>query len=164
MARVWREVDRADLLVYVLDASVGWTEEDREQYERLERTRRLAVANKSDLGGTIGEGGDGSVLAVSALRGEGLETLVVTLRDRLARDPLVAGEEGVYLARRRHLTALDEAAEHLAKACALLKKEGEADLLAEEIRWAQKALGQILGDDADHRLLDDVFRRFCIGK
>ncbi len=164
VARVRQEASRADLLVYVLDASTGWTEDDRRQYHLLERSRRLAVANKADLHPPPTEGEDGPVPAVSALRGEGLASLIATLRARLVLDPVAAGEEGVYLARRRHLSALDETADHLARARALAQEGGEADLLAEEIRWAQKPLAAILGEDADGRLLDDVFHRFCIGK
>lgn len=162
--RVEKEARRADLLVYVLDATEGWTEEDRRHYRSLEPARRLAVANKIDLRPTPAEGEDGAVAAVSARSGEGLAGLAATIRKRLALDPLASGEEGVYLARRRHLSALDVTASHLARASVLAEEGGAADLLAEEIRWAQQPLATILGEDADARLLDDVFARFCIGK
>lgn len=166
VGRVRRAAESADLLVYVFEAGTGWTAEDREHYARLDPARRTLVLNKADLGGPAGTAmPDGeSPLAVSALTGEGLAALRRSLRARLGADLATAGEEGVYLARRRHLRALEETAEALERARTVLEGDGFAELVAEEIRSAQRALAAILGEDADERLLDDVFRRFCIGK
>lgn len=167
--RVRHAAREADLVVYVLDARDGWTEDDRREYRSIERARRMAVVNKIDLThssplSSSGEEDEEVPLGVSALRGEGLAELRRRIRARLSSDSLYDGEEGVYLARRRHLQALEEAALHVRRAQRLVSERGGVDLAAEEIRWAQQALTAIVGGRPDEQLLDDIFRRFCIGK
>ena len=101
-------------------------------------------------------------LRVSAQTGQGLDEL----RDQLLR---IAGwdnqTEGLYMARERHLQALAKVQNHLDQAEAVLTQPTPPlDVLAEELRLAQQALGQITGVfDADD-LLGVIFSRFCIGK
>ena len=107
--------------------------------------------------------GEGNAIVLSARTGDGLQTL----RQRLLH---IAGwqasaGEGIFIARQRHLQALAEAASHLAAASAHI--DGLApmlDLLAEELRLAQNALGQITGAFSADDLLGVIFSRFCIGK
>ena len=71
------------------------------------------------------------------------------------------GSEGVFLARERHLRALDDAGAHVTAASML---EGQYELFAEELRLAQRALTQITGEFSADDLLGEIFSRFCIGK
>lgn len=101
-------------------------------------------------------------LAVSAKHGEGL----AALRQRLLA---VAGwqqaGDGLFMARARHLQALDRVDAHLVSASELLAANAEhLDLLAEELRLAQQALGEITGEFSADDLLGEIFSRFCIGK
>lgn len=101
-------------------------------------------------------------LAVSAKLGEGLQSL----RERLLA---VAGwqqaGDGLFMARERHLQALARVDGHLASAAELLAARAEhLDLLAEELRLAQQALGDITGEFSADDLLGEIFSRFCIGK
>jgi tRNA modification GTPase len=101
-------------------------------------------------------------LAISAKRGEGLEAL----RQRLL---VLAGwqqpGDGLFMARARHLQALALVDDHLVQADALLAARAEhLDLLAEELRLAQRALGEITGEFTADDLLGEIFSRFCIGK
>ncbi len=101
-------------------------------------------------------------LAVSAKSGDGLEAL----RQRLL---MLAGwqhaGEGLFMARERHLQALQRVGGHLDAARALLAAGAEQlDLLAEELRLAQQALGAITGEFTADDLLGEIFSRFCIGK
>ncbi|EWS53446.1 tRNA modification GTPase MnmE [Methylibium sp. T29] len=76
-----------------------------------------------------------------------------------------AGSEGVFIARTRHLQALQATAEHLVRARQLADRADAAlDLLAEELRLAHDALGAITGRYTPDELLGDIFSRFCIGK
>ena len=69
------------------------------------------------------------------------------------------------MARARHLQALQRVDEHLLQADALLAAQAEhLDLLAEELRLAQQALGAITGEFTADDLLGEIFSRFCIGK
>ena len=101
-------------------------------------------------------------LTISAKHGDGLEAL----RQRLLQ---IAGwehaAEGLFMARERHLQALHRVGEHLAQADGWLAAQAEhLDLLAEELRLAQQALGEITGEFSADDLLGEIFSRFCIGK
>ncbi len=103
-----------------------------------------------------------SSLAISAKQGVGIEAL----RQKLLQ---IAGwqsaAEGVFIARERHVQALQSVRSHLTLAAAhLAAKDQSLDLLAEELRLAQNALGSITGEFSADDLLGEIFSRFCIGK
>jgi tRNA modification GTPase len=160
IARTWSEIQRADVLLLLVDARVGVTAKDLRIVAQLpEGLQRLIVHNKVDL---VDDHADFSVdvdaVHVSAMTGEGLEVL----RDRLqAIAGWHANTEDVYLARERHLVALREAALCLERAALAI---GQAELMAEELRLAQVALGSITGVFTADDLLGEIFSRFCIGK
>ncbi|GGP25839.1 tRNA modification GTPase MnmE [Silvimonas amylolytica] len=157
--RTWRAVDKADLALLLLDSREGVTPHDEAILERLPPALPvLRVFNKIDLTGeTAGVVGETEV-HVSAQSGSGLDEL----RTRLLH---MAGwhgaNEGVFIARERHLDAIRRAAEHLINA-------GHAfhalELFAEELRLAQVTLNEITGEFSSDDLLGVIFSRFCIGK
>ncbi len=101
-------------------------------------------------------------VTMSARTGEGLDRLRAAL---LQRAGWQAGNEGLYIARTRHLQALQRTREHLALAQAHARqKDAALDLLAEELRLAHEALGEITGAFSSEDLLGEIFSRFCIGK
>jgi tRNA modification GTPase len=101
-------------------------------------------------------------LGLSAKTGAGLEVLRQKL---LALAGWQATSEGVYMARERHVQALQRVQVHLELAQARLAEQAQAlDLLAEELRLAQNALGEITGQFSADDLLGVIFSQFCIGK
>lgn len=160
--RAWQEIERADVVLQLLDARSGETPADHAIAVRLPQgVERIVVENKSDLAGRpTGRFYDGGRvhLLLSAKSGEGLELL----HDELLR---VAGWSGrgedVVLARERHLEALGVAAEKSALAARRLDR---VELCAEELRLAQEALSRITGEFSADDLLGEIFSRFCIGK
>jgi tRNA modification GTPase len=103
-----------------------------------------------------------SALALSAKSGEGLAELRQRLLQMAGWQP---ASEGVFMARERHLQALARVDEHLTQAQQWLSAQAEhLDLLAEELRLAQQALGEITGEFTADDLLGEIFSRFCIGK
>ena len=98
-----------------------------------------------------------SALAVSAQTGQGIDALEARILDLLGWS---AGAEPGFMARTRHLDALREALQHVQDACAAPAEE----LVAEELRLAQRALDRVLGEFAADDLLGEIFSRFCIGK
>ncbi|MCE2947414.1 MAG: tRNA uridine-5-carboxymethylaminomethyl(34) synthesis GTPase MnmE [bacterium] len=122
---------------------------------------RLQVVNKIDLSGEVAsesEGPGGWTIRLSARTGDGLERLRAALLRVGGRSET---GEGAFLARTRHLLALQAADGHLAAAAGARLP---ADLIAEELRLAHEALGSIVGQMTSDDLLGEIFSRFCIGK
>ena len=101
-------------------------------------------------------------LVISAVTGAGLDGL---RRELLVRAGWQAASEGVFLARARHVDALQRARSHLGQADAHARAGDTAlELVAEELRAAHDALGEITGAFTADDLLGAIFSRFCIGK
>ncbi|HSD41880.1 MAG TPA: tRNA uridine-5-carboxymethylaminomethyl(34) synthesis GTPase MnmE [Burkholderiales bacterium] len=162
IARTWSEIERADLLVLIVDARAGVTAADEAIVARLpSRLPRIVVQNKSDLSGDaprIGKLGGATTVYLSAKTGAGVELLRAHLLERAGWHP---AEESPFVARERHLVALRRAAEHLEAAAAQAKA---IELAAEELRLAQDRLNAITGEFTADDLLGEIFGRFCIGK
>jgi tRNA modification GTPase len=160
--RTWSEIERADLLLLVVDARLGVTATDEAIAARLpQQLRRVVVYNKIDLAGEppqVGEQRDGTAVHLSAKTGAGIDLLRKTL---LQYAGWQSAEESVFIARERHLVALRRAAERLETASGQL---AAPELLAEELRLAQGDLGAITGEFTADDLLGEIFARFCIGK
>ncbi|WGS49929.1 tRNA uridine-5-carboxymethylaminomethyl(34) synthesis GTPase MnmE [Paraburkholderia sp. D15] len=169
IARTWGEIERADVVLHLLDARTGMTAEDDAIAARFPRGVPIVrVLNKTDLTGlapatnALDPDTELSEVRLSAKQGDG----VALLRDELLRIAgWQAGAESVYLARERHLIALRAAEEHLATAAAHADQNSQAlDLFAEELRLAQDQLNSITGEFSSDDLLGVIFSRFCIGK
>jgi len=123
----------------------------------------LLVVNKVDLSGDVAGLRDGRLYA-SAKTGVGLDALREELLRRAGWEH-TPSEEGVYLARARHLDAIARTQHHLQE-CANHLQQGalQPELAAEELRLAGLALGQITGQVSADDVLGEIFSRFCIGK
>jgi tRNA modification GTPase len=111
---------------------------------------------------TPAEGASPERLALSARTGQGLQALRQAL---LQAAGWQAAPEGVFIARARHVQALQRSAQHLEAAQVHLSSPAPAlDLLAEELRLAHQALGEITGVFTADDLLGEIFGKFCIGK
>jgi tRNA modification GTPase len=160
--RSWQEIEKADLVLHLVDARTGVTPADRSITTRLPSgTRRVVIHNKCDLAQQKAkrwEEGGSTHLAISAKMNLGIDLLHDLLLEK-------AGWQGhgedVILARERHLEALAEASERLDLALGQL---GQIELCAEELRLTQDALSRITGEFTPDDLLGEIFSRFCIGK
>jgi tRNA modification GTPase len=153
MQRTRQELERADVVLEVMEAgSTGDSFADD-----TEGSTRIRVYNKSDLAPDFVAPEAGAV-TVSAKTGAGIDTL----REALLR---AAGwnstGESVFLARERHINALEGARVHTRAAVGVVH---QWELLAEELRLAQESLGIITGEFVADDLLGEIFSRFCIGK
>ena len=162
IARSWREIERADVVLHMLDAREGMTGADRAIATRLPGdVERIVLLNKSDLAGRApGRESSGGQVAlwISAKNGDGMAQLEEELLRVAGWHP---GAEGVFLARERHLQALQDARDHLLLAEA---RQRQLELFAEELRLAQESLGSVTGEFTPDDLLGEIFSRFCIGK
>ncbi len=166
IARTWSAVENADVVLHVLDASMGPTLADEEYVRRFPaNVPVMRIWNKIDLSGHkpgIDLVGDSSHVYLSASDHVGIDLL----RAELLR---VVGwqqtGESLYLARERHLIALKAAHLHLENAAGLAAQDDQSlDLFAEELRLTQERLNSITGEFTPDDLLGVIFSRFCIGK
>ena len=152
MARTYRELEQADVVLAVHEAGVN----ESIEAPLPQGAARIDVYNKMDLHPSF-RAPRGAV-AVSARTGAGLHELRAAI---LRAAGWSATGESVFLARERHLRALSSAAKHLAQAAAELNRW---ELFAEELRLAHLELGRITGEFTTEDLLGEIFSRFCIGK
>jgi tRNA modification GTPase len=153
MERTQLELSRADLVLAVAEA--GASEPPIASVAGDAAAARIVVYNKIDLApGFVAPPG---AVAVSAKTGEGLDRLRKSILEAAGWS---ATGEGVFLARERHLRALELARAHLQAA----GEQRAWEFFAEELRLAQDALASITGEFSSDDLLGAIFTRFCIGK
>jgi len=165
MARSWEAIRDADAVLLLHDLTrlgeAGHAAADAQIESELPAQAVLHVYNKADALATPPSLPAGAI-AISAQTGQGLEALRAEL---LRRAGWHSGAEGVVIARQRHLQALARSATHLAVATELAERRDAAlELLAEELRLAQQALGEITGEFGVEDLLGEIFASFCVGK
>lgn len=162
ISRTWQAVAQAGAVLLLTEAGEMVGEAEAEILSRLPAHLPVAwVYNKIDLYGgrpETKEDGQQASFRLSALTGEGTDALKNWLLRVAGWKP---GEEGVFMARARHLSALREACSHLDQAA---DASHQFELLAEELRLAQNALSRITGEFSADDLLGEIFSRFCIGK
>lgn len=161
IARTRSTLQKADAILVLLDARGGISEDDRKILDELPREiPRLHIFNKVDLldqPARIEERGGECHIYLSAKTGVGLDLL----REKLL---ILIGwhqEAGVFMARERHLRALQAARALLQRAAG---ETGRAEMFAEDLRLAQEQLSTITGEFTADDLLGEIFSRFCIGK
>lgn len=159
MARTHQTLQRADLILLLLDGSAGLSTKDEEILASFPaEIPHLLVYNKADLLGDKNLALRADAISISAKTGRGIEAL----RDRMLK--LIGWqnqESGAFIARERHLNALHLAQAHLDQATMVLE---HPELFAEELRLTQHELNSITGKFTADNLLGEIFSRFCIGK
>ena len=181
--RAHAAIDQADLLLLVIDGN-AWTERNADRllaahdFDAADwRDHALVIINKVDITGeapsarkntvavdqksnTNDATSDQRLLRLSAACGDGVEALRQHIRSRVQGKAV----ETNFLARRRHLDALQRTRAALLSAQSIVVVGGGLELIAEELRVAQRELGAIVGDVSSDELLGSIFATFCIGK
>ena len=172
IARAWETIAQADAVLFIHDLtrwqlpdyiSADATIRETLQREVASQVPVLDVWNKAD--GAVdwpANARSPDALCISAQSGSGLDSLRQRLLQLAGWQPNAGG---TFIARERHLHALRQVGLHCAQSTALLEsRQPPLDLLAEELRLAQSALGEITGEFSSDDLLGVIFSQFCIGK
>lgn len=161
--RAWKEIEQCDRLLYVIDSQ---SKEDIPQdilKQIPERTGLSIVFNKTDVTGEenrVLEMDSRTDIYLSARSGDGINLLRQHLKQCMGYE---THTEGQFIARRRHISAIKNAIGHMNTASKCLENNA-AELLAEELKFAQQALSSITGEFTSDDLLGRIFADFCIGK
>ncbi|HHF6614527.1 TPA: tRNA uridine-5-carboxymethylaminomethyl(34) synthesis GTPase MnmE [Haemophilus influenzae] len=169
ISRAWTEIEQADRIILMLDSSdpesVNLSKVRSEFLAKLPSTLPVTIVrNKIDLNGeqaSESEQGGYQIISLSAQTHDGVKLLREHLKQAMG---FQTGIEGGFLARRRHLDALEKAAEHLQIGLVQLTEFHAGELLAEELRLVQSYLSEITGQFTSDDLLGNIFSSFCIGK
>ncbi len=171
--RALLEIEQADCLLFLYDGaseSQHPAEIAAQFFSPLPPPERLVfIRNKVDLISTAVDGlnslqfadQDFRQINLSAKTQQGLALLRETLKSQMG---FQAGDSGQFIARRRHLDAVQRAKDFLEKGQEQLQVHQAGELLAEDLRQAQNALSEITGEFTPDDLLGRIFSSFCIGK
>jgi len=163
-------IGRADLVLLVLDAVRGLTDEDFTIIESIGDRKAIFLVNKVDVEEIRIDESEikklsvkRPVIRISAETGKGLDQLEEKIVE-MALGGQVAVSDTVLVANIRHRRALEKAAQHLNEAVNGIKEKVPVDVVAIDIRSAWESLGEITGTTVTEDLLDRIFADFCIGK
>jgi len=169
IARAWEEINSADRVLFMLDATTTDSEDPHEIWpdfiDKLPDSVGLTIVrNKADLTGEsleVTEDHKHPVYRISAKTGLGMSSLKEHLKEIMGYQGATGGG---FMARRRHLEAIDNAQRHLLEGQVQLVEYKAGELLAEELRLTQQYLSEITGEFSSDDLLGRIFSSFCIGK
>lgn len=154
----------ADLVLLVIDASQPLAEQLALKSEVPSATPCIEIYNKTDLTGdwaATEKNAGAQTVRVSAKTGQGLEQLIALIKTTVGAADIT---EGSFSARTRHVDALQRTLQHLNIGEQQLAEFNAPETLAEELRLAQRSLGEITGEYLPDDLLGAIFSSFCIGK
>ena len=161
MRRTHAALEQADVILWISDVNDTQAPLDILKNQKIPL---IWVKNKIDLTGEAPSQqthDSYSVIALSAKFQQGIHLLKNHLKQMMG---FSTNLEGTFSARRRHLTAIDQALAHLQNGYRLLLEHRASELLAEDLRQAQQALSEITGEFTADDLLGKIFSSFCIGK
>ena len=163
--RAWKEIENADHIILVVDHNKGKTEKDQEILDRLPSALPVTIVyNKIDIKQhqpQLISDAEVSEVYLSAKHNQGLDLLLQHLKQTMGYQ---GNSEGLFIARHRHLDALQRALDYVETGYQQLKQHMAGELLAEDLRQAQLALNEITGEFDNEDLLGEIFSSFCIGK
>ncbi len=167
--RAWAEIRSADRILMMVDSTRSDSSDPLTLWPELgenlhDLSHVTVIRNKADISGEpirLEQVGEHTLIALSAKKGEGVDLLRQHLKQIMGFD---ATTEGGFMARRRHIDALERAHQLLQTGLWQLQSHAAGELLAEDLRQAQQALNEITGEFTPDDLLGRIFSSFCIGK
>jgi len=169
ISRAWEEIRKADRVLLMVDGTTTATDDPEQIWPEFvsqldDKSKITVIRNKCDLTSeqpVIGEHDGHTLISLSAKADIGVDNLRQHLKDCMG---YASTTEGGFLARRRHMDALNRAESLLLTGQEQLIYGGAGELLAEDLRQAQQHLSEITGEFSSDDLLGRIFSSFCIGK
>ena len=165
-------IERADLILFMLDISKPWIKADMDIFKRIRSKNFIIIANKTDLPNkrlninkVKGITGSKEIIEVSVLRKRNLKKIEEAMLKKIWQGN-VSQPEGAFVNNLRHKKYLEEALKSTEKAIRTFKDRGplNPEILSRELRESILSLGSILGENVDVDILDRIFSKFCVGK
>lgn len=161
-------IDEADLILYIVDGSKEFDEEDKTIIHLIQNKKVIALINKSDLEIKLKKEDltqylNCPILTVSMKEEEGLEAFYEVLKEMFFEGNLSFNDE-VYITNIRHKTALIEAKESIEKVEESIENQMPEDFYSIDLMNSYEQLGFIIGESLEEDLVNEIFREFCMGK
>ena len=167
--RAKKSMEKADLIMAVIDGSRPLSEEDRALLASLRGRKALVILNKYDMPQEIETrdvkalAGDIPVVPISARYGSGMAELEEELHHITQHQDVSAGRE-LFLTNLRHVDLVKKALAAVRRAEESIRSGMPADCITIDVTEAWHTLGEIIGDTVDQELINSIFERFCVGK
>lgn len=166
--RTKASVEKADLVLAVIDSSVPLDDADRIWLSALAGRKAVIILNKYDLpsavnAAEIGKLAASPVVPLSARYGSGMDELEEKLAEMTAHQDMEAGRE-LFLTNLRHVDLVRKALDDVLRARASVRDGLMADFIAVDLTEAWHTLGEITGETVDDELIHSIFKNFCVGK
>lgn len=161
-------IDRADLVLYVIDSSRELNENDLSIIEKIKNKKAIILMNKTDLEIVVDQDqiaklSDKPVFPISAIRDRGLDEVRKCIKDMFFNGELNFNDQ-VYITNVRHKEALEDAIISLKQVLQSIEDGMPEDFLSIDLMSAYEKLGEIIGEAVDEDLINTIFKEFCMGK
>ncbi len=163
-------IKEADLIVYVVDSSVPFDENDFEILKLIENKKCIILFNKMDLESKVTEnelkekiGNNVIIIKISTKEKTGIEDFEKSIKDLFFHGQISTDNE-IMITNIRHKEALQEAADSLKLVKKSLEDKMPEDFYSIDLMSAYKSLGKIIGEEVEEDLVDQIFSKFCMGK
>ena len=164
----------ADLIIYVVDSSVNFDENDYEIMELIHDKNAIILLNKTDLKTVITEenlleklkdstNGKYKIIKTSTKENTGIDVFEETIKDMFFKDKLKVNDE-IFITNMRHKEALQEAKKSLSMVKRSLEDDMPEDFYSIDLMSAYASLGTIIGEEVGEDLVNEIFSKFCMGK
>ncbi|MBO9997765.1 MAG: tRNA uridine-5-carboxymethylaminomethyl(34) synthesis GTPase MnmE [Cyanobacteria bacterium SID2] len=155
---------QADLVLFVVDAQTGWTDDDAEIYEQVRHRSIIAIVNKVDVTPSVPDIPLSEPLVLTAAaKNQGIDDLEKAILDRVRAHHVRAANLD-FTINQRQAAALTRAKFSLQQVRQTIEDDLPLDFWTIDLRGAIQALGEITGEEITESVLDRIFSRFCIGK
>lgn len=157
-------IEKAELILFVLDSSKEKTQEDIEIYNSVKNKNFIILLNKTDLENKIDMSSfDGKIVRLSTKTGDGLSNLSSVIEEKFRLGD-IKNSDSALITNRRHKEAIACAIESVSRAISALSSDTPYDLVSIDVMDTASHLGEITGKTVSEEIVDKIFARFCLGK
>ena len=153
-------IDQSDIILFLVDSSRNYSDEDAEIYESIKNKRHIVVKTKSDLTQSNNNKFENEI-EISSITGSGIDVLKQRILELTEIYNL--SSDSVIITNERHREALDRANTSLKSAIENIS-EDTLDLVSIDIKGAYIEIGKITGNTTSEDIIDSIFTKFCLGK
>lgn len=157
----------ADLVLFVLDSSRDFSDEDREIYDSIESEKVIGILNKIDMEKKLDITNLTKVkkwIEISALENIGIDTLENEIHNFILSENIEDSSEKLIITNIRHKSALEKTKKSIENIFETIDMGYPMDLIAVDLNDALDSLSEVTGEISSEDLLDHIFSNFCVGK